>query len=160
MVYYGSLYTSCCHLRCSSDVFSVFCTYCFTICHPTCYSANHSTFSHNLVGPDYQCMYKLDESWLSKYMRIWTAKKWNCKPCSYRSRLCYCPTMALEAYTQDIHVTLLLKILATGLPSICASASAMYHIYYLPSLYFMWVRSFSFHLQWLQLDSIQQLTPC
>ena len=33
-----------------SDVFSVFTAYCFTICHPTCCSANRSAFSGSLAG--------------------------------------------------------------------------------------------------------------
>ena len=49
-VYYDSLNASCCCIHALLWVFSVFTAYCFTICHPTCCSANRSAFSGSLAG--------------------------------------------------------------------------------------------------------------
>ena len=74
--------------RCSSDIFSVFSAYYFTICHPTCCSANHSTFfrkdsmSASLANA---CM---DSPKLDAIL---------CKPCSY------CSTTYIHTYIHIRH---------------------------------------------------------
>ena len=58
---------------------SIYNVFVHTICHSTCCSANHGTFSHNFVERDSQ--YKFNVSWLSKC--IYGEPKIFCEPCSY-----------------------------------------------------------------------------